>query len=233
MRKDLLRTNAVVMLTLMLLLGTGCASDRVLLANFNNDSVGAVPATNQAVGSVFVDQGAGSVRVAAPPAGASTNWVEIRHPNANSPQTGLQGKFAQFRGEGKYGFLGAVFIPTNCGTVTLQFEPAQNGPSDLANFLHLDFLPNNRVRINDTDTVFGQFPRDQFFTVSVTLNILPGAVTADLTLFGTGASGSHTHTVGPPLAGMARNIGGIRWWMGFQHAGAFKVDDIVVSYTRP
>jgi hypothetical protein len=54
-----------------------------------------------------------------------------------------------------------------------------------------------------------------------------------MTLFGTGASGSHSHTVGPPLAGMARQIGGMRWWMGFQHAGAFKVDDIVVSFTAP
>jgi hypothetical protein len=52
-------------------------------------------------------------------------------------------------------------------------------------------------------------------------------------LFGTGASGSLEHSVQPPFVNLARQIGGLRLWMGAQHAGAFKADEIVVTYSKP
>jgi hypothetical protein len=172
------------------------------------------------------------VLVAAPPADASTNWVEIAHPVANSPQTALQGKFSQLQGDGNYGLLAVLFIPAGSGVVTLQFEPAQNGPSDYLSFLHLDFMPDNTVRIDDGAATFGTFPRDQFFTVSVNLQISPADAKASMQLLGTGASGSHEYDIPAPLS-LVRQIGGVRLWMGAQHAGSFKADDIVVSYTKP
>ena len=210
---------------------TGCTSQSLLIANFNSDVIGSPPSANQPQGTVAVDNGAGSVLVASPPPNASTNWAEISHPTVNSPQTALQGKFSQFEGEGRYGLLAVLFIPRDCGVVTLQFEPAQNGPRDYLGFLHLDFMPNNTVRIDDSGTTFGTFPRDQFFTVSVNLQIGASAATAQMQLFGAGASGSLEYNV--QQANLARQIGGVRFWMGAQHVGAFKVDDIVVSYTEP
>lgn len=222
-----------LLLLLIFTCGVRCGSSQLLLANFNSDTIGAPPAANQPVGTVAVDQGAGTVRVAAPPPSATTNWVEITHPTPNSPQTALQGKFSQFRGVGRYGLLAALFIPSDTGVVTLQFEPAQNGPTTYLNFLHLDFMPNNTVRLDDSGTTFGTFPRNQFFTISVNLNIGDTASTAEMTLFGAGASGSLTYSVLPQFANLARQIGGVRFWMGAQHVGSFKVDDIVVSFTAP
>jgi hypothetical protein len=216
-----------------LLVLSGCNSQNIFLANFNSEAVGSLPATNQPTGTVAVDQGAGTVRVSVPPPGGSTNWVEISHPTAPSPQTALQGKFSQTKGDGTYGLLAALFIPSKCGVVTLQFEPVQNGPTDYLSFLHLDFMDNNTVRIDDGKASFGTFPRDQFFTVSVNLKVTPTGSTASMSLFGTGASGNLDYAVQPQFASLARQIGGIRLWMGFQFTGAFKADDITVSYTAP
>ena len=215
------------------LLISGCTSETIFLANFNSDSVGSLPSPTQATGTVAADQGAGTVRVAAPPAGASTNWIEISHPTANSPQTAIQGKFSQIKGEGNYGLLAVLFIPSGSGVATLQFEPVQNGPSDYLSFLHLDFMPNNTVRIDDGEATFGTFPRDQFFTVSVNLEITASGTTAAMQLFGAGASGNLDYTVKPPFINLARQIGGLRLWVGAQHAGTFKADDIVVTYSNP
>lgn len=224
---------AVVCLLALTFLLAGCGSTTVFLANFNSDAVGGPPSPNQATGTVAVDLGAGTVRVAPPSPGATTNWVEISHPQANTPQTALQGKFTSARGEGSYGLLAVLFIPTGCGTVTLQFEPVQNGPSDYLNFLHLDFMPNNTVRIDDGKASFGTFPRDQFFSISVNLKVGATSTTAQMQLFGTGASGNLDYTIQPIFGNLPRQIGGLRFWMGFQHAGAFKVDDIIVSYQSP
>jgi hypothetical protein len=158
--------------------------------------------------------------------------VEISHPAAGAPQTALQAKFSTFSGDGSYGLLMVLFIPSKCGVVTLQFEPEQNGPTDYTNFLHLDFMPTNTVRIDDSSTTFGTFPRDKFFTVSVNLKVTTTGTTADMTLIGAGASGNLTYTVQPVFGNLPRQIGGLRLWMGYQYAGAFKADDILVTYKK-
>jgi len=210
--------------------GTGCTSRTVLLANFNAEAVGSPPATNQPTGTVSIFDGAGSVRVAGPPTGVSSNWAEIRHNTVNGAQTGLQGKFANAQGPGQYGFIALMFIPTNCGVATLSFEPVQNGPSDFLNFLHLDFMPDNTVRVDDGAMSFGTFPRDKFFTVSVGLAITDTSSKATMSLFGEGASGSLEFNLGGSFQSLSRQIGGMRFWMGAQHIGAYKVDDIVVTF---
>lgn len=216
-----------------MLLLPGCASTTVFQATFNSDSIGSPPSPNQDVGTVGLDEGAGTVRVGPPPSNATTNWVQISHPTAQSNQTAMQGKFAQFRGDGTYGLLAVLFIPTGCGVVTLQFEPFQNSPTVYANFMHLDFMPNNTVRVDDGGTVFGTFPRDRFFTVSVTLNIASSSSKAELRLFGNGASGQLDVNVDPVLQGAARRFGAVRFWMGSQHTGRFEVDQIIVTHKKP
>jgi hypothetical protein len=221
------------LMSLCVILLASCASETVLLANFTSNTVGAPPLPSQEIGTVAVDAGAGSVLVATPPPGASGTWVEIRHPAPNTPQTALQGRFAAFRGDGTYGLLAVLFIPSGCGVVTLQFEPFANGPTTYLNFLHLDFMPNNTVRLDDNGTTFGTFPRDQFFTVSVSLKVGSPTTTAQMHLFGAGASGDLDYNVLPIFGNLPRQFGGVRFWMGFQHAGAFKVDEIIVTYKKP
>jgi hypothetical protein len=141
----------------------------------------------------------------------------------------FQGKLIRQPGQGTYTFTATMFMPTNSRTATVQFEPFINSPSDLNGFLHLDFTPENNVRIDDTEsTRFGQFPRDQPFIVQVTLTIGVQS-TARIILSGAGASGDTTYTVPPPFNSRAQQFGAIRVWQGFPHTGAFEVTNIVVS----
>jgi hypothetical protein len=225
--------------TRLLLLGglaavlAGCASQTVLLASFNSDPVGSPPAHAQSVGTVSIDAAApGSVRVVPPLPGTSSNWVQVIHPDPAVP-TAVRGEFNAFKGEGTYGLLAAMFIPSRTGVVTLQFEPFGRPVSDYLSFLHLDFMPDNTVRIDDGQTHFGSFPRDQLFTVSVRLDIKASGSTAHMQLFGTGASGSLDYNILPPFQNLSRQVGAVRFWMGFPHVGNFDVDDILVTYSKP
>jgi len=211
---------------------TGCAgTTTILTAKFTSDTVGAPPSPTQTVGTVAVQAGAGSVLVATPPPGASGNWVEISHPTRTTPETGLQGKFKDLNGNGTYGLLVALFIPTGCEVVTLQFESRLG--SSYPSFLHLDFMPNNTVRIDDSSTTFGTFPRDKYFTVSVSLEVGSPMTKAHMQLFGAGASGNLDYDVLPIFGSLPQQFAAVRFWMGYQWVGAFKVDDITVFYTQP
>ena len=97
-------------------------------------------------------------------------------------------------------------------------------------FLHLDFTPDNRVRIDDDPgTLFGTFPRDQVFIVQVTLNINASAATAHTILSGAGASGQADYTVTSALHPVARQFGAVRLMMGFPSTGKFDATTIVVT----
>ena len=212
----------------------GCASQTLFNANFNADTIGSAPSTTQTVGTVSLDVGSGTVKVVAAPSGTSSNWVQINHPSAPSPQTAMRGDFSQFKGDGTYNFLAAVYIPTGTGVVTLQFEPFGQPASSYTNFLHLDFMQNNTVRIDDkSNVVFGSFPRDKYFTVLVTLTITPTGATANMELLGNGASGTLTYPVNPEWLNIAREFGAVRFWMGYQFTGSFEADDILVLYRNP
>ncbi len=97
-------------------------------------------------------------------------------------------------------------------------------------FLHLDFMPDNRVRIDDDPgTLFGTFPSDQVFIVQVTLKIDASAATAHTILSGAGASGQADYTVISALHPVARQFGAIRLMMGFPSTGRFDATTIVVT----
>lgn len=134
-------------------------------------------------------------------------------------------------GEGEYTFTASLFMPSDAGIATIQFEPFTNGPTDLSGFLHLDFTPENQIRIDDNDnTKFGSFPRDQPFIVQVKLDIKPVGSTAHIILSGADASGERDHTILAPFQNMSQQFGAIRVWQGFPHTGAF--DATLISVTR-
>lgn len=213
---------------LILLLTTGCVRETLFRSNFDANPTEQPPSQAQPVGTVAVDGPPGSVRVITSPDPPSGRWVEIRRPDG--PQVAaLQGNLSQFRGDGTYVFSTALFIPAGSGVATIQFEKLGQPVTEPLGFLHLDFLPDNRVRIDDDDTTaFGTFPRNQTFLVQVTLNI-NAASTARIVLSGAGAEGTVDHSVRPDLRALARQFGAVRIWQGFPHTGAFDVTNIVVT----
>ncbi|HKO55551.1 MAG TPA: hypothetical protein VJ276_06695 [Thermoanaerobaculia bacterium] len=209
----------------LLLLSSGCGTTVVLNANFNADAVGAPPASTQSVGTVRVNRGDGEVVVVAAPDEhfADQRWVRISHPASPSRETELLANCTT-AGPGRYGLLTRLFIPSGAGVVTVQFE-AVNGVAD---FFHLDFMPEGNVRVDDGTLRFGSFPRDQAFLLSVVLTITNTGATAAVELL-SGGTGSTTVTIQPPFTGAARQFGAIRFWVGFEHRATFFVDDILVT----
>jgi hypothetical protein len=227
------KSNSFQLLIYLLLIAStfqfaNCNSKTVLLANFNNDNVGAPPGTAQPTGTVQVEPGSGSITVVASPNNSmpQSKWVNITHAAGNNDVTMLTGKFPQFYGQGKYSLVAAMYIPSNAGVVTVQFETFTGNGS----FLHLDFMPENNVRVDDGGTRFGHFPRDASFVVNVVLTITSSAATADVSLVGGEANGSTQVNVQP--VALAQQFGAVKFWIGFQHTATFFVDDILVTKTN-
>lgn len=218
-----------VLLALLLLI-TGCKSNTVLLANFKNDAVGLAPATAQPTGTVTVTAGSGTIQVVSAPSPdlPANNWCKISHPIVQSNPTELTGNFTQF-GVGSYGVLASLHIPDGSGVVTVQFEASNQSPLPFGPFMHLDFMPEGNVRIDDNNVRFGTFPRDENFVLSVNLVITQTSATAEIALLGANASGSINTTVQSSVLPLARQFGAVKFWVGFQHSGTFFVDDIIVT----
>lgn len=213
-----------------LLLLTGCAGETLFQSNFDATPINQPPAHTQQVGTANIDGPAGSVIVVSPPVTPSGKWVQISRPSADSGVAGFQGNFSAFRGDGQYNFSTTVFMPTGAGIATIQFERFGQPPSTLTSFLHIDFMPDNRVRIDDDEsTKFGTFPRGQPFIAQVTLNINGSSPNAHIVLGGAGASGTADRNIVPAFHGMARQFGAVRLWMGFPHTGAFDATNVVVT----
>jgi hypothetical protein len=212
-------------LLLGLTLGNSCNPTAVTVfqASFNNDTVGSPPAANQDTGTLTFNAAAGKIKVVnTAPGASSTKWVQIT-------EDSLRGNFSRVDGPGKYGFLASLVIPsTTGGTVSLAFQPDFD---QQVQFMHVDFMPQGNVRVDDGSTTFGQFPKGKPFTVSVKLNITSTNGTAEITLFGTGASGSTTVNVNPILMTPAKRFGAVRFFMGDQQHGTFFVKDIIVTRT--
>ena len=122
-----------------------------------------------------------------------------------------------------------MFIPAGSGTATIQFEPIGQSPSTLTSFLHLDFTPDNRVRLDDDETTkFGTFPRDRIFMVAVTLKI-NASPSVHIALDGDGTSGEKDYSILPPFRSIARQFGAARLWMSFLNSGSFDATIIVVN----
>jgi hypothetical protein len=140
----------------------------------------------------------------------------------------MRGVFARFDGVGNYWLLASLYIPDGTGAVTVQFEPFIE-PNEYFGFMHLDFMPEGDVRIDDGPVRFGHFPRDLAFVLSVNLVITATTATAHISLIGEGTSGSTDVSVNPSLLSAARQFGAVRFWMGFQWQGSFFVDNILVT----
>lgn len=211
------------------LLLAGCAAETLFRSDFDVTPAGQPPATAQPVGTAHPFGPAGSVVVVPPPVTPSGKWVRIRRPDGPDV-AGLQGRFAATAGDGTYTFSATMFMPTGAGVATVQFEAFDAQPSTPSGFLHLDFLQDGTVRVDDDDAAtFGAFPRDQPFIVQVTLRIGAPASTARIVLAGADASGEREHTVRAAFQARSRQFGAIRIWQGFPHTGAFDATNIAVT----
>jgi hypothetical protein len=209
-----------------------CNSKTIFKSDFDATGVNQPPSSTQAVGTASIDGPAGSVLVvAAPPdAAPSGKWLQISRPDGGQVAS-FQGKPAQQHGNGPYIFSIVLFMPqTSSGVATIQFEPFNQPVASPSGFLHLDFMPDNRVRIDDDDnTMFGHFPRNQAFIVQVTLDINDTSPNARIILSGAGASGEADRTVIPALRPLAQQFGAVRIWMGFPHTGAFQATNVLLQ----
>jgi hypothetical protein len=219
----------------LLLLVAACNGQTLFQSNFDPTAPGEPPAVAQTVGTAHVFGPPGSVVVvAAPVQPPSDKWVRIARADNKAQIAGMQGALAQFAGAGSYTFSTYMFMPSGAGLATIQFEPFGQAPDNLMSFLHIDFLQNNTVRIDDIDaTAFGSFPRDQIFIVLVSLNINASAPTAHIVISGAGASGTKDYTIQPAFISMAQQFGAVRLWMGFPWTGSFQASNIGVSYVMP
>jgi hypothetical protein len=170
----------------------------------------------------------GSVIVIAPPVTPSGKWVQIARPTADSDVAGFQGNFSAFRGAGEYTFTTTVFMPSGSGIATIQFEPFGQPVSDVGSFLHIDLMPDDKVRIDDDDaSKFGLFPRDQPFIVQVTLDINSSSPSAHIVLSGAGTRRAADRSSSPPAPW--RSGSAPSGWDGLPNTGRFDATNIVVS----
>jgi len=182
---------------------SACSSQTLFQSNFDATPIGQPPAHMQQVGTANVSGSPGSVVVVASPVQTGGRWVQVSRPNDPVTIVAFQGNFSQFAGDGSYTFDATLFIPPDPAgrtVASVQFEQFNQPVSNSFNgFLHLDFLQNGTIRIDDRpDTVFGTFPHNQPFIVQVTLNI-NAAPTAHIALGVLGHRGRRTIRSRRPL----------------------------------
>jgi hypothetical protein len=226
------RSNTLLLISLIAMtVLVSCKSETLFKSNFDATPVNQPPAPTQAIGTAKLDGPAGSVIVVPSPVGTGGKWAKItRTSNATSVSV-LQCNNIKLAGAGKYNFSAVLFIPKgNSGPATVQFEQFGQPVETPSGFLHLDFMPNGQIRLDDNeDTKFGHFPTDSAFIVQVTFTINATVQTAHIVLAGAGASGILDYTILPPFRIMAQQFGAVRLWMGFPWVGFFDATTIVVT----
>jgi hypothetical protein len=191
-------------------------------SNFDPTPDGEPPSTVQDVGTAKVEGPRRSVIVIDPPFPHTDKWVQISRPTGPEIAS-FVGLLTEVAGFGVYNFSAMIFMGSNSGIASISFETLSQG------FLHLDFMPDNHVRIDDINgTEFGSFPRNQPFVVQVTLHINATQSTAHVVLSG-GASGETDYTLPPPFQVLAPGFGAVRVWQGFPNTGSFDATNIVVT----
>lgn len=221
------RAGACVIFSALL---SACASQTLFQSNFDATPIGQPPAHVQQVGTANVSGSPGTVVVVVSPVQTGGRWVQVARPNDPVSIVAFQGNFAQFAGDGSYTFDATLFIPTGMEVASVQFEQFNQPVANSFNgFMHLDFLQNGTIRIDDLpNQVFGTFPHDQPFIVQVTLHI-NATPTAHIVLAGSGASGQMDYAIQTPFIPAARQFGAVRLWMGFPWSGPFDATNIVVT----
>jgi hypothetical protein len=216
-----------------LLMLTGCGAVTRFQSAFDSNVVGAPPSHNQLTGTIDVSGAPGSVVIVSSPPNTTGNWAQIqRTGEQGTPISTMQCNLSQFEQDGSYSLAVVLFIPSGSGLATVEFDTSAQANPPYTGFLHLDFTQDNKVRINDDNgQVFGTFPRDQFFTLAVSLEITSSSATAHINLFGTGASGTKDLNIVTnvfPLF-LARQFGAVRFYMGSPWNGSFDVTNILVT----
>ena len=191
-------------------------------SNFDPTTVGQPPNPAQEVGSATVEGPPRSVIVVDPPVLPSGKWVQISRPNGPDVAA-LHCVLTETPGPGVYMFFAEMFLSHSSGIASISFETAVG-----AEFLHVDFLLNNRARVDDIGAEFGSFPRDGAFIVQVALNVQTSGSTATVVLTGS-ASGAQDVTVQQPFQHLAPQFGAVRVWQGFPNTGGFEATNIVVT----
>jgi hypothetical protein len=211
------------------LLLTACSSTNVLVANFDSDTVGGPPALTQMVGTVTVETAPGTVTIAKSPLPdlPSTQWARIGYPG--SKPAALKGNFSPVDGPTNYDLTVTMFITSGSGIVTVQFEAANESPTSIRSFMHIDLMPEGDVRIDDAATRFGHFPKDVPFVLTASLNITANDAKAHVALSGAGATGATDVNIDPVALPVTHTFGAVRFWQAYDQVGQFFVDNIVVA----
>jgi hypothetical protein len=221
---------------ILLLAGCSPPSTTLFQSSFGSEQPHNPPTASVGTANVF-GPAANVVIVNAPPH-ATGQWLAItRGDGAQEANAGMEGDFSNHPGDGFYSFLGVLYVPPKtkiAEAATVEFDTAPQTGMPAAQFFHLDFLPNNTVRLDDNpQAVFGTFPNDQPFTLSVKLDVYAGCTVAHMKLFGTGASGSYDYILPQAFQPLSRQIGALKVWMGFPWSGTFDTTDLLVTYQKP
>jgi hypothetical protein len=214
---------------LIILLFTGCDAETLFKSDFFPTPVNQPPAHIQSVGTADIDGPPGAVKVVTAPPTLTGKWVQIGRYREQPSVSGLKCNVSKFYGDGEYLFSTMLYIPSGIGTMSVQFEPTGQQTGDLTSFLHLDFMEDNRIRIDDIEaSKFGTFPRNQAFMLQVTLKI-NATPTVHIVLAGVGTSGVKDYTIRPEYRSMARQFAAARIWMGWPFTGYFHAMTIVIT----
>ena len=195
----------------------------LFLSNFNETKTGQPPSPVQAVGTAVVEGDAGGVVVVDPPVLLSGNWVRISRPTGPEGAAALHCQLTETLGAGVYTFSAELFLGGASGIASISLETANHDE-----FLHVDFLPSNKARIDDVGPEFGSFPRDAGFLVQVILTVNAPSSTVLVVLTGS-ASGSMEATVQPPFQDLTPQFGAVKVWQGFPNTGSFDATNLLVT----
>ena len=215
------------------LLLAGCSSASMFQSNFDRTPVGNPPAAGQRAGTLNIYGSPDSVLVADDQTGETDHWLQIGRSGIQSGQAGAQGILARSAGDGKYTFYAHLFMPSDGGIATIDFEPNQPGAAPPPSFLRLDLTRDNDIEIDgDQSTKFGWYPRNQIFVLKVTLTINGTAPIAHVSLSGFGARGARDYYIVPGSWVLAQQFGAVRLALAGSAPGAFFASDIKVKAGR-
>ena len=205
-------------LLVILTMGSSCNSDTLFRSDFDSNTINQPPAQSQPVGTIAVE---GGIVVATLPGLPSVKGVRLDpHTGAGEPR--LLCNLVQHPPNGTYEFSVALFFPsTSGGNLTIAFERVPEvllpgtAPKALVvgaddRIMHLDLAGDDVVIDDDPTTKFGTFPRDQLFTVQVTLK-LDASPSAHIVLSGAGASGEATRNLRRGDLPVALSFGAVRF----------------------
>ncbi|MEO6819240.1 MAG: hypothetical protein ABI204_05895 [Ginsengibacter sp.] len=214
--------------TACILLGS-CSEKSLFVSNFSANTQNQPPAHVQKVSTLDVIT-PGTVIIAPSPVSVSGNWAKTIRTGTNSPNAGFNCNNLKMIGEGQFRFSAALFISGNSGLVTIDFLP--DLPSGLS-FLHIDFMQNNGLRLQDSQIIPGmRFPKDSIFIAQVTLKITSTEGTAHIALGGVGTAGTFDYNLNETELRLAKRFSKTELFIGYPWTGSFFATNIVTSQVK-